>query len=1267
MLCDVRSLERALREHRTDVVDALERAQRRLRQRRASVPTVAFPEDLPIAGHLAEIRRLLEQHRVLIVAGETGSGKTTQLPKLCLAAGYGVRGLIGHTQPRRIAARAVSRRIAEELAVPLGEQVGYAVRFSDQTSPGTLIKVLTDGLLLNEITADPALANYEVLIIDEAHERSLNIDFLLGYIKVLLGRRHDLKVIITSATIDVAAFSKHFAEAPVVQVSGRGYPVKLVYRPPDDTDADTNQQILAAIGDIERQPVQRASDVLVFLAGERDIHETSKLLRRELRDRYDILPLYARLPTTEQQRIFAPGGRRRIVLATNVAETSLTVPNIGFVIDPGYVRMSRYSYRSKLQRLPIERISQASADQRKGRCGRIAPGVCFRLYAESDFLAQPAFTDPEIRRTNLAAVVLQMRAFGLGDIATFPFLDPPEPRAIRDALTLLTELGALSGDRLTQIGRNMARLPIDPRLARMLIEAAKRGAMSELLIVVSGLALQDPRERPLDFRAAADAAHRQFIDKRSDYLGYLNLWNWHESARQELTAAALKRACRERFLSYLRMREWRDLHRQLLLAARRLGLRPNKQAASYEAIHRSILAGSVSLIGLHDERGDFLGARGLRFRIFPGSVLAAARPKWLVGSEISETQRVYARCVAMVEPKWIEETAQHLVKRSYGEPHWDPRRGEAIALEKVTLFGLPLVEKRRISFKRIDAAQSRDILIREGLLTGAVTTKAEFLRHNLALVREVSALESKQRRRDLLASDDVLAAFYAERIPMDVCDVKQLEYWCRRVERHDPTLLFMSREHVLRQLNANAGEEDFPSVLALQDVEFRLKYSFAPGAPDDGVSLQVPLGLLAHVRQEPLDWLVPGLLAAKCEALIRALPKALRRPFAPVPEKIEAIAPALLHADVYRHGRLERALGERLEGFYGVRIPLDGWRTDAIDEHLKMNVQVRDANDHLVDQDRDVAALLGRLQSRVTQRLDAQHVRASLEAHQLTRFPDTAVPPQRVLDDGEGRLIVYPALLDQGTSVSLVMTTSVADQRRASRDGYSRMALLHNQKAARELRNRVKAERDLGLQYAPLGNAEILADELLRASAWYTFFDAEALPQTPETFEARLAQRRKQWPGCFETLLGLAKAVVVARFNVVRALDDAKSPAYVDAVRDMRAQIAGLVPADFLGCVPLRHLGEVPRYLDAMLHRLEGLQGRVAKDAQANAAIAAFAARLDRIVVRLGDRDDLTDARFDIEEYRVAVFAQRLRTRGKVSAKRIESMLLPFEEEAGIR
>ena len=1267
MLRDMRVVERAFRDDVERAQSILDQAQRRLQLRRASVPAVRFPDALPIFAHLDEIKGLLERHSVIVVAGETGSGKTTQLPKLCLAAGFGVRGLIGHTQPRRIAARAVSRRIAEELDVPLGAQVGYAVRFNDQTSEQTLIKVMTDGLLLNEINSDRALSHYEVLIIDEAHERSLNIDFLLGYVKVLLRRRRDLKVIITSATIDVAAFATHFSNAPVVQVSGRGYPVEVVYRPAQDVERDQDQQILDAIRDVEGRPARGADDILVFLAGEREIHESSKLLRRELRDRYDVLPLYARLPAAEQQRIFASGGRRRIVLATNVAETSLTVPNIGFVIDPGYARMSRYSYRSKLQRLPIERISQASADQRKGRCGRVAPGVCYRLYAEADHLSQPAYTDPEIHRTNLAAVVLQMRAFGLGDIATFPFLDPPEPRSIRDAVNLLTELGALVDEKLTPVGRNMARLPVDPRLARMLVAASQHGALAELLIIASGLAIQDPRERPMDARALADAAHEQFADKRSDYLVYVNLWNWHEAARQELSTSALKRTCQQLYLSFMRMREWRDLHRQLVLAARQIGLRTNTTTADYEAIHRAILAGSLSLVGMKDERADYLGVRNLRFRIFPGSRLASARPKWIVSGEISETQSVYARCVAAVDPRWIEAAATHLVKRSHIEPHWDRRRGEAVAFERVVLHGLPLVERRLVSFKPVDAALAREIFIRAGLVAGDAAIDAHFLRRNLELVAEVRQLESKQRRRDLLVADDVLVAFYQQRIADDVADVKEFERWRRVAEQRDSNVLWMSREDVLQSLDVPAVEAEFPSSIELNGIEFRLHYSFAPGAIDDGVSLQAPVGLLAHLRAEPLEWLVPGLLGAKCEALIRALPKGLRRPLAPLPEKIEPMLPTLLRRDAYRQGRVERALGDRLENLFDVKVPRDAWRLDAVDAHLRMNVQVRDSRGDLVDQDRDVNALVARLGERVAQRMAAKQVRESLEAEGLTQFPATDVASQRVLDDGQGRLIVYPALTDRGDSVALVMAASAAEQRRLSRDGYTRMVLLSEHKTARVLQRTLKDARNLGLQYAPLGTFDALADSLLRASVWHCFFDGAELPHTAAEFELRLTQRRGRWKACFDVLMEHAIAIIGRRFDVVRALSMARSPAYVAAVKDMNAHVVRLVPPDFINTIALRHLGEIPRYLDAVQQRLDGLQGRVEKDAQAAAEIGVFEVRLARVVAALGERDDVADAVFLLEEYRVAVFAQRLRTKGKVSAKRIEATVAALEEEAGVR
>ncbi|MCZ6618774.1 MAG: ATP-dependent RNA helicase HrpA, partial [Gammaproteobacteria bacterium] len=681
----------------------LDRSRRKLTERRRTPLNVHYPETLPISAHAGEIERLIKQHKVVVVAGETGSGKTTQLPKICLAAGFGQRAMIGHTQPRRLAARTVAQRIAEELSVSVGDEVGYAVRFNDRVSERTRIKLVTDGLLLTEIRSDRFLERYDVIILDEAHERSLNVDFLIGYLKQLLVKRHDLKLIITSATIDVAAFSKHFWDAPVVEVSGRSYPIEVRYCPGEERE----EALISSIEEIDGVNKGPARDVLLFQSGEREIFETARILRRRFAERFDILPLYARLSVRDQQRVFSPGIQRRIILATNVAETSLTVPNIGYVIDPGVARVSRYSYRSKLQRLPIEPISQASANQRMGRCGRIAPGVCFRLYDETDFLSRPEYTDPEIHRTNLASVVLQMRAFGLGDENRFPFLDPPDPRAIRDAHRLLDELGALSENRLTKVGRVMARLPVDPRLARMIVAADQYSSLTETLIIVSALAIQDPRERPLEKQAAADQAYARHYDQRSDFLAYVNLWNWHEQARQRMTRAGLNRELTKRFLSGSRMREWRELHRQLLLASRALGLTTNAKPAAYSSLHRALLAGSLSLIGQHGEKGNYTGARNLKFRIFPGSALAGRTPKWVMAAEITETTRIYARFAASLEARWIEEAGAHLLKRQHTEPHWSARRGQVVAYENVSLYGLKLAERRRVSYTKIDPALCR--------------------------------------------------------------------------------------------------------------------------------------------------------------------------------------------------------------------------------------------------------------------------------------------------------------------------------------------------------------------------------------------------------------------------------------------------------------------------------------------------------------------------------------------------------------------------------
>ena len=1268
MRADVRELARAFSQRSIDAHEKLTNAQARLAARQRALPKPTWDERLPITAHLPRIGELVREHPVVIVAGETGSGKTTQLPKLCLSLGFGARGMIGHTQPRRLAARAVAQRVADELATALGAEVGYAVRFTDRVSDATHVKVVTDGLLLTEIRRDRDLDAYEVLIVDEAHERSLNIDFLLGYVSGVLRRRNDFKLIVTSATIDVDAFASHFGGAPIVEVGGRGYPVDVRYLDDVPEDADVPALVLDALRDIATTPQRGARDVLVFLSGEREILDVARLLRRDLGDafggRFDVMPLYARLPPGEQQRIFASGPHTRIVLATNVAETSLTVPNIGFVVDSGRARISRYSYRSKLTRLHVEPISRASADQRKGRCGRIAPGTCLRLYSQSDFEARPPYTEPEILRTNLASVVLQMRAFRLGRIDAFPFLDPPEPKAIRDAERLLEELGALDGEALTEVGRRMARLPVDPRLARMLIAGAQHGALRELTIIVAALAVQDPRDRPLDKRDAADRAHREFDDPRSDFLAFVKLWAWYEAARAEMSKSALARECTRRFLSPMRMREWRDLHRQLLLACRDLGLKTNQQDADFASIHRAVLTGTLSQIGLKRDEGDYLGARGLKLRIFPGSALASSRPKWLVGAEVTDTGQTYARCVAAVEPRWIEEAAGHLVNRSHSEPQWNDKRGEVIAMERVVLYGIPLAERRPVSFKSIDPVQARAVFVRDGLVPGAVRTNAPFLVHNLALIAEVRDREARERRRDLLVTDGALAAFYEERLPDDVSDTASLERWRGSAERADPERLFMRESDVIRLEEKQRSEEEFPSTLEIDGVDLVLKYSFAPGARDDGVSVQVPLGMLNHLRAEPLEWLVPGLFAAKCEELVRGLPKALRRPLAPVPDALSGVVPLLLKHGVYRQGKLLRALADRIDGICGVAIPADAWAPEKLPPHLTMNVQVLDGRGRIADQDRDLDALKSRLDARGTQNLDTA-ARARYERVALAAFPDE-VPEQIVLGKGDAASIVYPSLVDRGETVDLVLLPTRDARDAAMPDGCVRLAAICEREAIKQMRRDLKTEQKLGLHFASLGSRDQLHDVIVRATVWHAIFEGSALPRTAREFAARVALGRGQLINAFQRIRQSARAVLAKRFDLIRLLDQQSSPAYRDAIADVRRQVSRLVTPTFLIDTPRDRLGSLERYLDATSYRILHLQGKVEKDAQATREIRALEDRWDVLAAKLSD-PDVVAARFALEELRIALFAQPLGTAEKTSPKRLEALLIPLEQRAGIR
>ena len=1228
--------------------------------------TLDFPDELPISARIGDIVQQLRRHPVLIVAGETGSGKTTQLPKACLAAGLGGRGQIAHTQPRRLAARTVAARIATELGVELGAEVGYAVRFSERLSPATRVKVMTDGLLLNDIQRDRRLKRYECVIVDEAHERSLNVDFILGYLRRLLDRRDDLKVIVTSATIDVDAFAKHFDDAPVVEVSGRGFPVETLYRPTDDVE----RGVIDCLREVEeRSPAGRARDVLVFQSGEREIFETTHLLRRVFQDRFEIMPLYARLPEREQRRVFEPGGRQRVVLATNVAETSITVPNIGFVIDPGFARISRYSYRAKLQQLPIELISQASARQRAGRCGRIAPGVCYRLCSEEDFESRPAYTDPELTRTNLAAVVLAMRAFGLGDIESFPFIDPPNPRAVRDAIGLLHELQALENDRLTDRGRTMARLPVDPRLARMLIEAHRRGCLAEVLVIVAGLASQDPRLRPLDKREAADRAHAAFTDKTSDFLAYVNLWAWLEATRQDNTRSSFHRILQKRFLSPSRVREWRSLHRQLLLACRGLGMRANDKPAKRAAIHRALLTGSLGFVGCKAEpderdrttkrgakrrRSEYEGARGLRFSLFPGSGLSQSPPKWVVAAEISVTGRTYARCVAAVSPSWIEQAGSHLVKRSYSEPRWDSKRGEAMVREQVTLYGMVLVGQRPKRAAEVDQRAAREILALEALGRNDERIQAPFIARNQRLIAEQGEVSAKRRCAGPMASESNRSRFYFDRLPDDVYSISTFNAFVRRANAEELAKFLMAEADLADDAATAFDERDFPTRLRAGDTEIPIAYKFAPGEPDDGVSLRIESNLLMRLDRNVVEWLVPGFFEEKCLALGRALPKSLRRRLAPLRETMRAVQERLLEPGIYREGSLADALSATVRACRGIEVSRDAWRLHDLPGHLRMNVQLRDARHKILDQDRDIDALRSRHQTHVARNLTPD-LRQSVELRDLTEFPGRGLPDSLVLKGDTGRSVVYPVLVDRGNSVDLLVRSAPHGRAALNRDGYTRLALLAEPRTAHELRREAEHDGALMMHFASLGGPAAFAGDLVSTAFWFACFDGSELPQTQAGFDECVETGGAVLHETFFEIITHARQILAKRTAVARGIEGLASPAFATSREDVARQLENLVSANFLRTTPRAHLPDLPRYLDGMMHRIQNLQGRVERDLAGVEKVAAWERRLAAVEEQAEDglAEPVTELRFLVEEFRIATFAQQIGTREKISEQRL--------------
>ncbi|EEP74407.1 ATP-dependent helicase hrpA [Micromonospora sp. ATCC 39149] len=1280
-LRDPQRRDAALAEITADVA----RAEQRLADRRAAVPVITYPAGLPVSERRDDLAATIRDHQVVIVAGETGSGKTTQLPKICLELGRGVHGLIGHTQPRRLAARTVADRIAEELGTELGDVVGYKVRFTDQVSDRSLVKLMTDGILLAELQTDRMLRQYDTLIIDEAHERSLNIDFILGYLRQLLPRRPDLKVVITSATIETDRFAKHFADAegrpaPVVEVSGRTYPVEVRYRPlVEVTDADDEngddenvRDQIQAIGDaVEELAAEGPGDILVFLSGEREIRDTADALGKLVGSRRsllgtEILPLYARLSAAEQHRVFAPHTARRVVLATNVAETSLTVPGIKYVVDPGTARISRYSSRLKVQRLPIEPVSQASANQRKGRCGRTSDGICVRLYDEQDFAARPEFTDPEILRTNLASVILQMTSIGLGDVAAFPFIDPPDRRNIADGVNLLHELGALDptetdpAKRLTPLGRRLAQLPVDPRLARMVLEGERNGCATEVIVIAAALSIQDPRERPAEKQAQADQAHARFADKESDFVAYLNLWRYLREQQRELSSSAFRRMCRAEYLNYLRVREWQDIVSQVRQVLRTAEKGDGRRGAGADLpeeidtprVHQSLLPGLLSHIGLKDpQKHEYLGARGAKFALFPGSALFRKPPRWVMAAELVETSRLWGRVAGRVEPEWVEPLAQHLVKRSYSEPHWEKKQAAVLAYEKVTLYGVPLVTGRKVNFGQIDPALSRELFIRHALVEGDWSTHHQFWRDNQKLLTEIEELENRARRRDILVDDETIFAFYDERIPADVVSGRHFDAWWKQTRRERPDLLTFTRELLVNAGRGGVDEADYPDEWRADGVTLPLTYTFDPGTPTDGVTVDIPLPLLNQVPAESFDWQVPGLREELVIALIRSLPKPIRRNFVPVPD----YARAALAAITPGQEPLLDALTRQLRRMTGVTVPRDAWEPGKLPAHLRVSFRVLDEENKPVAEGKDLPALQRQLRQEVRQVVAA--AAPDVARTGLTEWSIGTLP--RTIEQVRAGYAVtaYPALVDEGTTVGVKVFDSEAEQAAAHWAGTRRLLRLTVPSPAKFLQGRLSNEAKLALSRNPHGGVQELIADAAGAAIDKLIADTGGPAWDAEGFAALRERVRADLVDTVVEVMGRVRQVLAAAYAVEQRLGKTQNLAVVAALADIRAQLSGLVHKGFVTETGYARLPDLLRYLTAIERRLDRLPGNPQRDRQQQDRIAAVQKEYADLLAALPPSRRRSAAvrqiRWMIEELRVNVFAQALGTPYPVSEQRI--------------
>ncbi|MER6271956.1 ATP-dependent RNA helicase HrpA [Streptomyces sp900105755] len=1250
------------------------RAEERMAARRAVVPAVTYPEQLPVSQKKDEIAEAIRDHQVVIVAGETGSGKTTQIPKICMELGRGVRGMIGHTQPRRIAARTVAERVAEELRTPLGEAVGWKVRFTDQVNPdATFVKLMTDGILLAEIQTDRELRAYDTIIIDEAHERSLNIDFLLGYLAQLLPRRPDLKVVITSATIDPERFSRHFGDAPIIEVSGRTYPVEVRYRPlleEDAEDADRDQ-ITAICDAVEELQGEGQGDILVFLSGEREIRDTADALTRKNYRFTEVLPLYARLSHAEQHRVFQPHTGRRIVLATNVAETSLTVPGIKYVIDPGFARISRYSHRTKVQRLPIEAISQASANQRKGRCGRTSDGICIRLYSEDDFVSRPEFTDAEILRTNLASVILQMTAAGLGDIEKFPFIDPPDHRNIRDGVQLLQELGAIDPAekdprrRLTDTGRKLAQLPVDPRLARMVLEADKNGCVREVMVIAAALSIQDPRERPADKQTQADQQHARFRDETSDFLAFLNLWKYVREQQKERGSSSFRRMCKQEFLNFLRIREWQDIYTQLRTVAKQMGIHLNEEDAPGDRVHVSLLAGLLSHIGMKDvkdgAKNEYLGARSAKFALFPGSALFKKTPRFVMSAELVETSRLWARVNAKIEPEWVEPLAEHLLKRTYSEPHWEKDQAAVMAFEKVTLYGVPIVADRKVNYGRIDPETSRELFIRNALVEGDWRTHHKFFADNRRLLNEVEELEHRARRRDIVVDDDTLFDFYDQRVPQHVVSGAHFDSWWKRKRHEQPEFLDFEREMLIRESAEAVTKADYPDSWRQGQLKFRVTYQFEPGADADGVTVHIPLQVLNQVKDEGFDWQIPGLREEVVTELIRTLPKPIRRNYVPAPN----FAKRFLDTAVPLQEPLTTTMARELKRMVGVPFEAEDFDWAKVPDHLKITFRIVDERRRKLAEDKDLEALKLRLKPKARQALSqaaaataSREGGESLERKGLTDW--TIGTLTRVFETRRAGQPVkaYPALVDDGDTVSVRLFDTEEEQTEAMWKGTRRLILRNIPvNPAKFASEKLTNAQKLALSANPHGTIQALFDDCAMAAADKLIADFGGPVWDEESYRKLYDKVRAEIVDTTVRTVGQVQQVLAAWQACERRLKAVRSPALLANLTDVRKQLDALVKPGFVTWAGIRRLPDLMRYLVAADRRLQQMPTNVQRDTTRMEKVHEmqdeYAWLLEQLPKGRPVPQQVLDIRWMLEELRVSYFAHALGTAYPVSDKRI--------------